>query len=175
MGRIYPPEKVKLIAGLISKDDELFDKVGAKLEKNLKNKIDFKSGLIDFTYTDYYNKEMGNPLKRRFISFKRLVRIETVAKIKLMTNNIEKRYSVNGKRLINIDPGYLDMAKLVLLSTKDYSHRIYIGNGIFAEVTLHYKDKRFNFWPWTYPDYKSQEYSSAFETIRDIYKNAKEG
>jgi hypothetical protein len=173
MGKVLPPEKVKLIAGLLSNDEALLDKVGAILEKRLKNKIDFKSGIIDFAYTDYYNEEMGGGLKRRFLSFKEPVRLETIAKVKLLTNDIEKRLSANGKRAVNIDPGYVDMAKLVLLSTKDYSHRVHIGNGIFAEVTLHYKDKHFNSWPWTYPDYKSEEYARVFYAIRDIYRNTK--
>ena len=174
MGKIlYPPEKVKLIVGLISNDEALFDKIGCRLEKRLKNKIDFKSDVIDFTYTNYYDEEMGSGLKRKFLSFKRLVRLETIAKVKLLTNDIEKKFLVNGKRTVNIDPGYMDMAKLVLLSTKDYSHRVHIGNGIFAEVTLHYKDKRFDFWPWTYPDYKSEEYTRIFGIIRNIYRGTK--
>mgnify|MGYP003393077418 CR=1 FL=1 len=173
MGNPSLPEKVKLITGLISNNEALFDKAGALLEKRFKNKIDFKSGSIDFNFTDYYDKEMGGSLKRRFFSFKRLVRLETIAKVKLLTNNIEKSFRVNGKRVINIDPGYIDMAKLVLFSTKDYSHRIYIGNGIFAEVTLHYKNKRFDFWPWTYPDYRSDEYTRIFGIIRDIYKDTR--
>ena len=173
MGKIYPPEKVKLIVGLISNDEALLDKIGTSLEKRLKNKIDFTSDAIDFTYTDYYDKEMGGGLKRKFLSFKRLVRLETIAKLKPLTNDIEKRFCIDGKRVVNIDPGYVDMAKLVLLSTKDYSHRIYIGNGIFAEVTLHYKDNRFNSWPWTYPDYKSLEYSRIFGIIRDIYRDTR--
>ena len=173
MGRVSSPGKVKLIAGLISKNEALFNKIGARLEKRLKNEIDFKSGIIDFIYTDYYDKEMGNPLKRQFLSFKRLVRLENVAKVKLLTNDIEKKFLINGKRAINIDPGYIDMAKLVLFSTKDYSHRVHIGNGIFAEVTLHYKNKHFDFWPWTYPDYKTREYARIFGIIRDIYRDTK--
>jgi hypothetical protein len=173
MGKIHPPDKVKLIVGLISNNEALPDKKAAMLEKKFANRIDFKSEIIDFDYTDYYNEEMGTALKRRFLSFKKPVRLETIAKTKIITNDIEKKFRVNGKRVINIDPGYVDMAKLVLLSTKDYSHRIYIGKGIFAEVTLHYKNKRFNFWPWTYPDYKSEEYAKILCTIRDLYKNAR--
>lgn len=174
MGKIYPLKKVKLIIGLISNDETLLNKIEAILEKRLNNRIDFKSETIDFTYTDYYNEEMGEGLKRRFLSFKRLVRPETIAKVKLLTNNIENKFCVRGKRAVNIDPGYVDMAKLVLLSTKDYSHRVHIGKGIFAEVTLHYKDKHFNFWPWTYPDYKSEEYIEIFDKIREIYRETKE-
>jgi len=173
MGKIYPTEKVKLITGLISNDETMFDKIKPLMEKRIKNSVDFESEIIDFNYTDYYNEEMGCNLKRKFFSFKRLVRMENIAKVKLFTNDIEKRFTSRGKRTINIDPGYIDMAKLVLLSTKDYSHRVYIGKGIFAEVALHYKDKHFNFWPWTYPDYKSNEYTQIFGAIRNIYKNTK--
>ena len=173
MGKINPTEKVKLIAGLISNDEALLDKIGARLESVLKNKVDFESDVIDFNYTDYYGKEMGGALKRKFLSFKNLVPLERISKVKLLTNDLEKKLLIDGKRTINIDPGYIDMAKLVLFSTKDYAHRIHIGNGIFAEVTLHYKDKRFNFWPWTYPDYKSEEYALCFGKIRDIYRGAR--
>ena len=173
MGKIYPAGKVKLIAGLILNNEVLFGKIEALLEKRLKNKIDFKSDVMDFTYTDYYDKEMGGGLKRKFLSFERLVRLETIAKVKLLTNDVEKRFCIDGKRAVNIDPGYVDMAKLILLSTKDYSHRVHIGNGIFAEVTLHYKDGHFSFWPWTYPDYKSVEYTRVFGIIRDMYRDTK--
>jgi len=173
MGKIYPPGKVKLIAGVISSDGTLLDKIGTILEKRFKNRIDFKSDVLDFTYTDYYSKEMGSSLKRRFFSFEGLVRLETIANIKLLTNDIEKRFCICGKRTVNIDPGYVDMAKLVLLSTKDYSHRVHVGKGIFAEVTLHYKDKHFDFWPWTYPDYKSEEYTRIFGIIREMYRTTR--
>lgn len=174
MGSIYPTKKVKLIAGLISNDETLFDRVCPELEKGLRNDIDFLSKIIDFTYTDYYDKEMGGNLKRRFLSFKKLVRLEGIAKVKLLTNKIEDKFRIGKNRTINIDPGYVDMAKLVLFSTKDYSHRVHVGNGIFAEVALHYKDKRFNFWPWTYPDYKSEEYVRIFGDIRSAYKKIRD-
>ncbi|MDD5174791.1 MAG: DUF4416 family protein, partial [Candidatus Omnitrophica bacterium] len=92
-------------------------------------------------------------------------------KTKILSNKIEKILSVNGKRTINIDPGYVDLAKLVLFSTKDYSHRMHVGRGIFAEVTLHFKDEKFTTWPWTYPDYKTDAYISIFNYIRELYKS----
>lgn len=170
MGRVRKPEDVKLITGLISADPGLFHKIKSLLEKRLNNTVDFESPVLDFTHTDYYEKEMGRGLKRKFFSFKKKVGPDNIEKVKLLTNAIEKKTSVNGKRTVNIDPGYLDLSKLVLFSTKDYSHRIYIKRGIFAEVTLFYKDKKFNPWPWTYPDYKTGEYLSVFESIRDLYK-----
>ncbi len=163
-------EKVKLIAGLISNDAGLFDKIKLILEKKFHNTVDFESPLLDFIHTDYYNEEMGFNLKRKFLSFKRKVPLENIEKVKLLAKAVENRTSINGKRTINIDPGYLDLSKLVLFSTKDYSHRIYISKGIFAEVTLYYKDKKFNPWPWTYPDYKTKEYISVFDSIRELYK-----
>lgn len=170
MGKAPPPEKVKLIVGLISNNTALFDKIKSILEKRLKNPADFESPVLAFVHTDYYNEEMGTGLKRKFLSFKRIVPIENIAKIKLLADKIEKKNSTNEKRNINIDPGYVDLSKLVLFSTKDYSHRIHVGKGIFAEVTLFYKDKKFRAWPWTYPDYKTDAYISVFNTIREIYK-----
>lgn len=173
MGFIRKPEKVKLIVGVIANDTALLGKVKRILEKKLHNTADFESPVLDFTYTEYYNKEMGGGLKRKFFSFKNNISLNNIEKIKLLTNSIEKRFSVDSKRPLNIDPGYIDLSKLVLFSTKDYSHRIHVGKGIFAEVTLYYKDKRFNFWPWTYPDYKSDDYLAIFNSIREIYKKEK--
>lgn len=170
MGKARPPEKVKLIVGLISNNTALFDKIKSILEKRLKNPADFESPVLAFVHTDYYNEEMGTGLKRKFLSFKRMVPLENIAKIKLLANKIEKKNSTNEKRDINIDPGYVDLSKLVLFSTKDYSHRIHIGKGIFAEMALFYKGKKFCAWPWTYPDYKTDAYISIFNTIREIYK-----
>lgn len=170
MGNVCPPEKVKLIAGLISNDIELLDKIKHVLEKRFANTVDFESGVLDFTHTEYYNEEMGLSLKRKFFSFNKPVSLESIEKFKLLSNKIEKKNSVGAKRKINIDPGYLDLSKLVLFSTKDYSHRVHIGKGIFAEVTLFYKDKKFNAWPWTYPDYRTDSYLSIFDNIRELYK-----
>ncbi len=132
--------------------------------------VDFESPVLDFIQTDYYKKEMGDGLKRQFLSFKRTMALDGLSVVKLKTGRLEKRLSLGGKRTVNIDPGYLDLAKLILFSTKDYSHRIYLGKGIFAEATLFYKDKSFNPWPWTYPDYRTPAYIEIFNGIREIYK-----
>jgi Domain of unknown function (DUF4416) len=112
---------------------------------------------------------MGNNLKRKFLSFQKLFDLKDIYKVKLKTNMLERRLLKLGRRSVNIDPGYLDLAKLVLFSTKDYTHRIYLNKGIFAEATLFYKDKRFNAWPWTYPDYRSEAYIDIFNSIRELY------
>ncbi len=168
MGMPVEGHKVKLIVGLLSGDIDVMNKAREMLVASY-GLIDFESAASEFTQSDYYHKEMGDGLKRRFISFRDLLSIKDIYKVKLTTNSLEQKFSKHGSRVINIDPGYLDLAKLVLLSTKDYTHRIYLDKGIYAEVTLFYKDKRFNAWPWTYPDYKSEGYLEIFNHIRDIY------
>ena len=165
---------VNLIIGLLSNDPALFPKVEAALERAF-GKIDLRSEAEDFTHTDYYTAEMGEGLKRKFLSFKKLFRLENIYKVKITTNRIEQRFARAGRRTVNIDPGYIDHSKLVLFSTKDYSHRIYLRKGIFAEVTLFYKDRRFDAWPWTYPDYKTKSYIAVFDAIRERYRQKMKG
>ena len=164
--------KAKLIAGVFSGEPGLIYETSRMLERMF-GKIDFRSALMDFTHTEYYNDEMGRGLKRMLFSFSRPVRPESAYKAKLKTSALEKKFTINGKRRVNIDPGYLDMSKVVLFSTKDYTHRIPMPRGIFAEVTLYYQDKHYNPWPWTYPDYRTKEYALIFESMRDIYKRGR--
>ena len=166
MGKIrnYNP-LVKLIIGFIYKDEAIFIKSKDQLKRKF-GRIDFKSDPLDFNHTAYYEKEMGVGLKRRFISFAKPISIQDLYLIKLYTNRLEGRFLNSGVRQVNIDPGYLDLAKLVLASTKDYAHRIYLRKGIFAEVTLSYRNNSFTFNDWTYPDYRSQEYIDIFNKIR---------
>jgi len=168
VGRTRKQQPVKLIIGLIFKKEGSLNKALRILEKGF-GKIDFTSLAIEFSHTDYYEQELGKNLKRKFISFKKLISPQNLSKIKAATNSIERKLSVKGSRLINIDPGYLDMAKLILASTKDYRHRIYLDKGIYAEITLFYQNNTFVPWEWTYPDYKSAEYIEIFNRIRQIY------
>lgn len=169
MKKSFRSGKAKLIASIFSGEPGLIQETSRMLEKMF-GKIDFRSPILDFTHTEYYNDEMGCGLKRVILSFKKHVPPESAYKAKLRTNALEKKFKVNGKRRVNIDPGYLDMSKLVLFSTKDYTHRIPMPRNIFAEVTLFYQDKCYNPWPWTYPDYRTKEYRDIFETIRNIYR-----
>jgi hypothetical protein len=175
MGLVHLPKKVKLITGIISADTQLFQAIKKPLECSLKNRIDFESETLDFHHTEYYDEEMGHGLKRKFLSFKNPVNLEDIFRAKIKTNSLERRYLKNGNRAINIDPGYVDLSKLVLFSTKDYTHRIYLRQGIYAEVTLFYKDKTFNAWPWTYPDYMTKEYIEIFNRIRASFKKGASG
>lgn len=174
MGQSRRPNKVKLLVGLLSRDIEIFGKV-KKMTENIFGRIDYESQILDFDHTDYYREEFGGNLKRLFLSYERLLDPAKIYNTKLMTNRIEGRLAISGRRTVNIDPGYLDLSKLVLLSTKDYSHRLYLDKGIYAEVTLFYKDGAYNPWPWTYPDYKSASYITIFNSIRRIYHNNLKG
>ena len=163
------PARVKLLAGILYNDKQLYCSARRSLERMF-GRIDYESPECKFVYTDYYEPEMGSALLRRFLSFEWLVQLEGIYKVKVKTNGLETRLSVRDKRRVNIDPGYMDLAKFVLFSTKDYAHRIYLGKGIYAENTLYYKDKAFRAWPWTYPDYRTNEYADMLDSIRRLYK-----
>jgi len=170
MGKIKKHNSVKLVFGFIFKEEAVFNKAKIILERQF-GKIDFQSQRLTFNHTDYYEKEFGKNLLRRFVSFKKLIPPQNLARIKIITNKIEQKLSIGQNRSINIDPGYLDLAKLVLVSTKDYKHRIYLGSGIYAEITLFYENKSFKSWDWTYPDYRTEEYITIFNQIRQMYVN----
>jgi len=171
MGEIKPPSLVKLIVSMISAREDLFKKAKEEMEQKF-GPVDFQSPLLPFTYTRYYEDEMGKNLKRKFFSFFSLIDPEEIAEVKLFTNELEQSflYPNSKRRCINIDPGYLSSSKLVLVTTKNYAHRIYLGKGIYAEVTLRYEGKGFKPWEWTYPDYRSEAYLQIFQEIRKIYR-----
>lgn len=169
MGLPSLPKRVKLIAGLISNDVRSFERAGEALAKRF-GRVDFESPFIDFTATSYYDEEFGAGLKRKFVSFARLVELDGIASVKTVTNAIERRMSVAGKRTVNIDPGYLDLSKLILFTTKDYSHRMYLARGIYGEVTLSYRNGSFRPLGWTYPDYRTEGYIGVFNAIRKKYR-----
>lgn len=168
MGQIKRHPPVKLIIGFIFKEEGILNKAKAILERRF-GRIDFTSQTLTFAHTAYYEREFGKDLKRAFVSFQKLIPPQNLPRIKIATNKIEHKLSVDKRRLINIDPGYLDLSKLVLASTKDYKHRIPLNKGVYAEVTLFYQDKSFQSWVWTYPDYKTAEYIAIFNKIRGIY------
>ena len=168
MGQIRSHDPVKLVVGLIFKDEISLRKALALLKLKF-GQIDFESQIIPFNYTDYYKEEFGSTLNRVFVSFKKLIFAKDISRIKIITNKLEQKLSSQNRRTVNIDPGYLNLAKLVLASTKDFSHRIYLNHGIYAEITLIFKDKTFQFLDWTYPDYRAKEYIEIFMKIREIY------
>lgn len=169
MANIYPFYPVKLVIGILISDYEYKN----KLEQDLINefgKIDYESELLDFTYSSYYNREMGTSIKKYFLSFNELRPPDTMVDIKLITNKIETKYSRNSCRKINLDPGYLFLSKFILTTTKDGSHRIPLHSGIYAEITLMYEKNSFRPVEWTYPDFKDIRYISILNSIRKTYK-----
>jgi hypothetical protein len=167
MGNIRPPTPVKLVVSMFTADPTLFDVAQAKMSESF-GPLDFGE-ILTFAHTDYYTAEFGAPLWRKFITFVPLIDPAQLVESKLRTNSIEQELAVEGKRRINLDPGYVSLAKLVLATTKDHAHRLYLGQGIYGEVTLCYRNKKFMGWPWTYPDYASPTYLQLFEGIRQRY------
>ncbi len=170
MLQIQLPLPVKFIIGFIYSTEDVYKASKKILEKKF-GPIDFQSRCIDFAFTDYYTKEMGQPLFRKFLSFKKLQKCEKAVTDKLFCIKLEKKYAIGGRRTINIDPGYLNEAKLVLTTTKDFSHRIHLGKGVYAEVTLRFENKCFSELPTTFPDYRTKEYKDIFNSIRKIYRD----
>jgi hypothetical protein len=155
MGVVGTSKEVKLFCGIIFSSEEIKQSLLTKLENNF-GKIDIISDIMIFNFSNYYNREMGDNLKRFWVSFKKLIFTADISGIKIFTNSIENEFTINNKRQINIDPGYVSLANVVLATTKDYSHRIYLSKGIYGEVTIIYKKDRFIKLPWSYPDYISE-------------------
>ncbi|MGO9138964.1 MAG: DUF4416 family protein [Syntrophales bacterium] len=168
MSKPRPAEPVKLLMSQIYADGDLLRGILAALSERYGD-IDFVSARMPFHYTEYYTEEMGSPLERRFVFFNALIRPESLPEVKLCTNDIEDRTSDGGKRRVNIDPGYMSQAHLVLATGKGYSHRPYLRDGIYADLTLIYSGKSFQSLPWTYPDYGEKPAIEMFNRIRAKY------
>ncbi|MBF0468078.1 MAG: DUF4416 family protein [Desulfamplus sp.] len=162
------PDPAKLIISLFMNQKDIFESVLPELEKKF-GETDMVSSWFDFDYTDYYYAEMGFPLFRRMVVFKDLIEQSDLAEVKEYTNMLEKSRETNGKRSLNIDPGYLLLSRFILATGKDYAHRIYIGRGIYADLTLMYKKGSFRTLEWTYPDYASDDISNFLEKVRAKY------
>ncbi len=165
MGGIQSVQVVKPICGLIFTKTVNCSKAIRQLMEVL-GTVDDQTPVFDFSFTDYYEQEMGVDLKRMFLSFVKCIHPGDLAKAKIRTNKIEDLWSVDGKRRINLDPGYLTGAKLVLASTKDFAHRIYLSDGIYGDVQLQYRHHQFFASHWTYPDYQTDLALSFFSRVR---------
>jgi hypothetical protein len=163
-----PPQPARLVVGLLLKDKTLLPGVAAALEDRF-GPVALVSPWMPFGYTAYYETEMGAPLFRRVLVFRDMVAQDGLARIKLATNAIEQAYMVEGQRRVNIDPGYLLLARFVLATGKNYSHRIYIGEGIYAELTLIFERGAFRPLPWTYPDYADRPLRDFLQRARSQY------
>jgi len=172
MGDIRPPSQVKLLVGMLAQRPEWLDAAERLLAVHF-GSIDLASPLIPFDFTDYYTPEMGAPLLRKFVTHEPLISPGDIAAIKLKTNQLEadlaRTLAAPVPRPVNLDPGYLDGSKLVLATTKDYVHRIYLRDGIYAEITLTYKKGAYAPTPWTYRDYATPSYLAFFAQARARY------
>lgn len=169
MGLPHLAEEPVVFIGTLFSDKAVFDQVLPLLQDKFGN-ILFQSNIKSWGYSNHYNKELGSQIYRNFIFFDEVIDPSTLPDIKLLTNDIETVYSQDGKRRINLDPGYITLAKVVLASTKNYSHRIYLGKGIYAELALFYKNNQFISMPYTYNDYKDEAYLVMFMKVRNLLK-----
>ncbi len=174
MGDIHVPAPVLLIIAASSRHDAALQWArdrGAEQH----GAIALVSDSFDFIETDYYASTMGPGLKKQFLTFATLVDPGSLASIKRQTNEWEAEYVALGHhaepRPLNLDPGYITPAKLVLASTKDHAHRIYLQDGIFAEVTLAYRKRAWQALEWTYPDYRREDFQRFFTQCREWLLN----
>jgi len=168
MGQIKLPEKVLLISAFCYNNEA---DVNSALNEmtGLYGPVKAKSEPFAFEHTPYYRDEMGDTLFKFYCTFERLIDPMDIVDIKLQTNIIEEKLSVNGKRNVNIDPGYIEVPKLVLATTKNYGHRIYLGKGIYGDVQLYWSRGTFQANPWTYPDYTEPDNFNFFVNARKEY------
>jgi hypothetical protein len=166
MGVEREPPAVKLFFGLIAANDSWLERARARLAYEF-SAITITSPVLPFNLTSYYEKEMGGGLLRQWVAVATPIRPEMLVEIKRHTNRVEGVFAETNHRRVNIDPGYVSLSKVVLATTKDYAHRIYVGKGIYEEVTLLYRrGEGFVAWPWTYPDYRLPEARQFFLEVR---------
>jgi len=168
MSQPKPPQPAKLVISVFVNDKRLLGTIVSRLAK-LFGTIEVMSPLIAFDFTDYYEPEMGPGLVRRMIAFKPLIAQDTLSTIKLKTNILENEFSKDARRNVNIDPGYLVRERFVLATGKNFTHRIYIGNNIYADLTLIFQKGEFRSLPWTYPDYKEKNMLAFLYRVRNKY------
>jgi hypothetical protein len=164
------PEPARLIIGALTPHDDLIQQISIQLASAL-GPIQEQIGPIQFNYTDYYDREMGPGIFRWLWSFAQLVDKSSLVSIKHLTNRVEQSYTERGKRRINLDPALLSLGNFVLATGKDNAHRIYLGEGIFADLTLIFRGGTYRPLEWTYPDYADAILIDILNRIRDDYKS----
>ena len=173
MGQIQSAAPILLITAVSSRHDAALDWARERIVSQF-GPVALASDAFAFTETDYYAAAMGPDLKKQFIACERLIDSGQLADIKRQTNEWEAEYAALGRhpepRPLNLDPGYITPAKLVLASTKDHAHRLYLGRGIYGEVTLFYKDRQWQHRDWTFPDYRRADYQQFFSQCRDYLR-----
>lgn len=168
----FTPEKlvIGVLASRLGGDGELVTALEGRW-----GSADLVSEAVAFDFSDYYNREMGTPIRRFFVSFAGLVDPACLARIKLETNAIEDGFREQGRRKVNLDPGLLSLSRFVLATTKESSHRVPLASGIWAEVTLLFEKGSFRPVEWTYPDYRSAGYLAILNSMRALLKEQVKG
>lgn len=170
MSQPKEPKPVKLMASVFSPERELLERAIAKLAGSY-GPQEWTSPELLFDRTRYYAREMGWPLYRRFITFEPLIHPGDLVQVKLRTNEVEQEFLHKGCRRVNIDPGYVSPERLILATGKNYVHRVYLSNGIYADLTLIYYKGSFKPLKWTYKDYADPEIIDIFNRVRQQYMN----
>jgi hypothetical protein len=171
---------VKLFIGMLSPEPTLFDVCAGLLSLEY-GPVDFSSEVMPWDKTEYYRDEMGAGIVRKFLFFESLIDPGTLASIKKFAAMLEKDFAEPAglavRRRINLDPGYVTEAKVVLATAKDFAHRLYIGGNTYAEVTLRYHLKERSFAPheYTYPDFRTAAYLSLFNRARAVLRTELRG
>jgi hypothetical protein len=169
MWQLNEPKPVKLIIGILGADRQCLHAAVEAIEAKF-GKVDFVSEVWPFEMTDYYKEETGENILRQFVSIDRLVEPGSLAEIKHRTNKLEQELAAQPglglPRPVNLDPGVIECSKLILATTKNYSHRIYIGKKMYAEVTLIFDKGSWRAFDYTYPDYRQQCYFDFFDKVR---------
>jgi hypothetical protein len=165
MGIPHPPEKSLLFIGALFSQRELLTSVVPVLTARF-GEVLFESPESAWSHSHYYDEELGSPIFRRFYFFRALFDPLALPDAKLETNDLESAFVKDGRRSINLDPGYIMRSRVVLASAKDYSHRIYLGKGIYGEVVLYYQGNSFHPFPYTYCDYRTPASLDMFKNVR---------
>lgn len=165
--------QVKPLITVLTSHTELLDEIVSILTSRL-GYADFIGPWHPFIHTHYYEPEMGGNLNRCIVSFEKLISADELPKLKSWTKKVEEKYRVDGKRSVNLDPGYVDLHKVVLGSGKGGGHMIMVGEGVYADMLLYY-NKGWQPLPWAYPDFKDGTYFKELDEIRKNLKSALHG
>ena len=166
MGTATPPSKVRLFIAFLYNESAPIEEILRRLDDRFGDR-QFSYGPVPFTWTDYYRSEMGVSLKKLYFNYRDGITRDMLPAIKIFTNNVEQSSADGrGNRRVNIDPGYVARDKAVLATTKDFYHRLYLADGIFGEVTLHYRKGKFRYFSWTYPDFRDPGVMQFLERVR---------
>lgn len=168
MSRRRVPPPARLVISAIFREEGIFGPLLPMLSKAV-GEVRFAGPPFPFNRTGYYSAEMGEPLFRRFLVASAPVARDALPGIKAATEGVERELEEGGRRTVNLDPGLLTPENFILATGKGYSHRVYLGQGVFADLTLEFRKGDFHPMPWTYPDYASGEIKELLKGLRQEF------